>query len=163
MRRTFSAKRTSVHSALTMCSPLKLNCPNPSTCLIQSLGGSAFHLRRRLATSPSSVRTWLPSPRRAVNACSEAQCLLAFSVHSYHQVTSTVGQGIGHRIRLVVGVASSCRSTCPGCPSPPAACRECPSVAGVVGPFRIATMVCACSSTAGCSLAGITDLLRLAS
>lgn len=46
MRRRFSARHTSLNSACTRCSPRRLNCRNPSTLLIQPLGGSAIHLRR---------------------------------------------------------------------------------------------------------------------
>lgn len=47
IRRKFSAKQTSFYSACAFCRPLKLNCRNPSTLLIQPLGGSANHLRFR--------------------------------------------------------------------------------------------------------------------
>ena len=47
MRRRFSAMHTSFHSARTRCSPRMLNCRNPSTFLIQPLGGSAIHFRLR--------------------------------------------------------------------------------------------------------------------
>jgi CheY-like chemotaxis protein len=47
MRRRFSARHTSLNSACTRCRPRRLNCRNPSTLLIQPLGGSAIHLRRR--------------------------------------------------------------------------------------------------------------------
>ena len=39
--------QTSFHSALTRCNPRRLNWRNPRTFLIQPLGGSAIHLRRR--------------------------------------------------------------------------------------------------------------------
>lgn len=45
IRRKFSAMHTSLNSARTRCSPRMLNCLNPSTFLIQPLGGSAIHLR----------------------------------------------------------------------------------------------------------------------
>ena len=47
MRRRFSAKHTSFHSASTRCKPRKLNCRKPNTFLIQPSGGSAVHFRRR--------------------------------------------------------------------------------------------------------------------
>jgi hypothetical protein len=47
MRRKFSAMHTSFQSARTRCRPRTLNCRNPSTFLIQPLGGSAIHLRLR--------------------------------------------------------------------------------------------------------------------
>ena len=47
MRRRFSAMHTSFHSARTRWSPRMLNCRDPSTFLIQPLGGSAIHLRLR--------------------------------------------------------------------------------------------------------------------
>ena len=47
MRRKFNAAQTSLNSLRTLLMPLKLNCLNPSTCLIQVLGGSTMALRRR--------------------------------------------------------------------------------------------------------------------
>ena len=43
--RKFSAKHTSLNSALAFFNPRMLNCLNPKTLLIQPLGGSAIHLR----------------------------------------------------------------------------------------------------------------------
>ena len=40
-----SAMQTSLNSALAFSNPRMLNCRNPSTFLIQPLGGSAIHLR----------------------------------------------------------------------------------------------------------------------
>ena len=47
IRRKFSAAQTSFHSARTRSMPRRLNWRNPSTLLIQPLGGSAIHLRLR--------------------------------------------------------------------------------------------------------------------
>ena len=47
IRRKFSAAQTSFHSACALARPRMLNCRNPSTFLIQPLGGSESHLRRR--------------------------------------------------------------------------------------------------------------------
>ena len=47
IRRRFSAAHTSFHSARTRSIPRRLNWRNPSTLLIQPLGGSAIHLRFR--------------------------------------------------------------------------------------------------------------------
>jgi len=42
-------------AACTWCCPRRLNWRNPSTLLIQPLGGSTIHLRRRYAALPCSV------------------------------------------------------------------------------------------------------------
>ena len=42
-----SARHTSLNSALTLSSPLRLNCLNPSTLLIQPLGASTIHFLLR--------------------------------------------------------------------------------------------------------------------
>lgn len=55
MRRKLSAAHTSLVSQRTFSMPLKLNCLNPSTCLIQALGGSTMTLRLRYLSRPSSV------------------------------------------------------------------------------------------------------------
>ena len=55
IRRRFNAMHTSFHSALTRCKPRRLNCRKPNTCLIQPLGGSAIHFRRRYASLAASL------------------------------------------------------------------------------------------------------------
>ncbi len=80
MRRRFSAAHTSLNSQRTLSMPLKLNCRNPSTCLIQALGGSTMALRRRYFALPGwGLQLGCHRRRVRVLVSVDLRLLLAFS------------------------------------------------------------------------------------
>jgi hypothetical protein len=134
--------------------PRMLNCRNPSTFLIQPLGGSAIHLRFAVGRLSALLGLELGGHRRGVWVLLgvDLGVLLAFAAKGHHHLDRQRSSGF-----------LRCGSRRRPAPSSGSCARGCSPTAWIIGSSQFAsgatllinsaaTMMCAASSTAVCAL-----------